>query len=164
MLLPTSPKGPFPAGAVLRWPPTGVDAVVMEHFGVDVAIAQLQISREIIVLERDDAASHGPGSAVPFEKGTMTATMTARCLRHLRNSLSGGRQGKALLVATRTRARQTYSERSWVRWSSLTTAPRPVRRLSSSNWRRRTGWTRVVAGARERCTSKRHRRVTQRCG
>ena len=52
------------------------------------------------MLERDDAAGHGPGSDVPFQKGTMIATMTARCLRHLHNALS--RQGKAMLVATRT--------------------------------------------------------------
>ena len=49
--------------------PTGVESVVMEHFGVDVAIAQLQFSKEIIVLERDDAANHGPGSDAPLVKG-----------------------------------------------------------------------------------------------
>lgn len=79
--------------------PTGVELVVLAHFGVDVAIAQLQFSREIIVLERDDAANHGPGSDVPFQKGAMISVMTARCLHHLRNALS--RHGKAMLVATR---------------------------------------------------------------
>ena len=80
--------------------PTGVESVVLAHFGVDVAIAQLQFSHETIVLERDDAANHGPGSDVPFQKGTMISVMTARCLRHLRNAVS--RHGKAMLVATRT--------------------------------------------------------------
>ena len=35
--------------------PTGLDAIVMEYFGVDVAIAQMRFAREIIVPKRDDA-------------------------------------------------------------------------------------------------------------
>jgi hypothetical protein len=80
--------------------PTGLDAVVMEHFGVDVAIAQMQLAREIVVLERDDTTNHGPGSEAPLVKGAMIAVMTARCLRHLRNALT--RHGKATVVASRT--------------------------------------------------------------
>ena len=80
--------------------PTGLDAVVMEHFGVDVAIAQMQLAREIIVLERDDTTNHGPGSDAPLVKGAMISVMTARCLRHLRNALT--RHGKAAVVASRT--------------------------------------------------------------
>ena len=90
--------------------PTSVETIVMGKFGVDVAIAQLQFSREIIVLERDDTTNHGPGSDVPLQKGTMIATMTARCLRHLWNTLS--RRWHALWWR---RARRTYRERSWVR-------------------------------------------------